>query len=214
MELIETTCITPGGREEEETLTFEEFFDLLVECSPNREHLKESLVSGDLPVHEMRYVWEPSEEFIRWATPRIAELPGPEPGRPFDPSLCKAVSFPYSIDESAEGLGHFAANQGVSFHRSDLEDSHISVRGIGRGRLEPSLWEFLMSLPGGAGTSYAGFHLGNLVDQYQQAVPLTQIIELLELLQRSHYRPAKEMVEYLLYTRPDQINLYYTCTRP
>ncbi|MCB0222032.1 MAG: hypothetical protein KDH09_20205 [Chrysiogenetes bacterium] len=213
MDLIEATCITPGGREEEEALTYEELFELLVECSPNLEHLERALAGGDLPVHEMRYVWTPSTEFAEWVAPKIAALPGPEPARPFDPALCEAVSFPYSIDESAEGLGHFAANQGVSFHRSDLEESHISVRGIGRGKLEPSLWQHLLSLPGGIGTSYAGFHLGNMLDQYRERLALARVVALVNELQKSHYRPAKEMLEYLLYCRPDQIDLYFSCKR-
>lgn len=213
MNLIDAICITPGGREEEETLTFEELFDLLVECSPNLDHLEASLAEGDLPVHEMRYRFEPNEEFLRWARPKLKALPGPDPERPFEPELCEAVSFPYSIDEGAEGLGHFAANQGVSFHRADLQESHVSVRGIGRGRIEPSLWEHLLALPRATKTEYAGFHLGNLIDQYRATLPLVRVVELVNELQRSHYRPAKEMLEYLLYCRPDQISLYFSCKR-
>ncbi|MEW6777559.1 MAG: hypothetical protein AB1405_14775, partial [Bdellovibrionota bacterium] len=123
-----------------------------------------------------------------------------------------AVTFPYSVP-TEESLEMLRPNQGVSFHAGDLAEDRKSARGIGRGRLEEALWGHLVQIPLRASPRYVGFHLGNRMDRYHLAIEMNEIVPLLSRLQESRYRPSREMADYLLYHRPQSIELIYTCQR-
>ncbi len=212
MNTIETILLTPGGREESETHSFEDFFELLTDCLESREAVERALAQGVFPVNEIEYRFRPSTDFARFAEPRLAGLPGPEPARPFAPGGCVAVTFPFRIS-ALESLEELRPSQGLSFHRQDLTQASRGARGAGRGLLERTLWETLLAFPAGGGARYAGFHLGARMDRYRVPLAAPAINALLVEITKSAYRPAREMLDYLSYHRPAEIELLYSCER-
>ncbi|MEW6776922.1 MAG: hypothetical protein AB1405_11550, partial [Bdellovibrionota bacterium] len=60
---VEVVCKTPGGREESETLSYEEFLDLLVECSASVAVVRAAIESRSLKVEDLEYHWNEAGAF-------------------------------------------------------------------------------------------------------------------------------------------------------